>query len=520
MQSLTHVVHWDEDLHRWKEISAEEAVVSYGRKVSAAEHVFVCDICNQYVLLAYGEKNCPHFRHNSAEENKNCEERTFNASGARYLPKECELPLRLNGIDQRGFFLELGFLYVPEDILQEQEGQKIKIWLNDSRKPYTYLVERLQEGSITYLFAGEIPAKSYTVEAGAVLANYWPKNVHGISDKGKLFDFFTRKMLTESAEVAIGKEYYLLSRRKLTSFPGLFIKKICEKAAAPLPWHLYIIRAESFERPVAHFFRERDYLLTDALTKLQPIWPPYIEKPYAIQHDGDSVWLHMFEGKEVRIETNPRFNAFEKHFPTMARGRIFEVISKERQQLVSLGRTKVLQYMYFWRTDFAAKIHIPDVKVTDARGKSVLPGIMRHLPPEQTLCIEGAFAGKIVLRRRNIVIEEWEFQAGSPIMLSNLRMGDCVHVFQGLDIFWQIVFERLEQADDTLQEKDAETARKLASYSGEEMPMPHSWGHLPAKLQQYPQVRQWLHHQIRRSMISKAAFRHFRKFVSSLQEGF
>ena len=105
-------------------------------------------------------------------------------------------------------------------------------------------------------------------------------------------------------------------------------------------------------------------------------------------------------------------------------------------------------------------------------------------------------------------------------MLSNLRMGDCVHIFQSLDIFWQIAFERLEQADDTLQEKDAETARKLASYSSEEMPMPHSWGHLAAKLQQYPQVRQWLHHQVRRNMISKAAFRHFRKFVSSLQEGF
>lgn len=113
MASLTHVCLWDKK--GWRRISAEEAARRNPYTVSAYSHLFMCELCGQYVLLANGQKNAPHFRHSSAEQDKSCEERTIGAgSPITYQANIHETPIRLVGLNSKDFTLELGFVRIPD----------------------------------------------------------------------------------------------------------------------------------------------------------------------------------------------------------------------------------------------------------------------------------------------------------------------------------------------------------------------------------------------------------------------
>lgn len=53
MPSLTHVCMWSE--HGWRPITAYKAEQQHpGGSVSSHGHLFMCELCRQYVSLAHG----------------------------------------------------------------------------------------------------------------------------------------------------------------------------------------------------------------------------------------------------------------------------------------------------------------------------------------------------------------------------------------------------------------------------------------------------------------------------------
>ncbi len=84
-----------------------------------------------------------HFRHKISEKSKDCPERTFYPSVCMtYNVGEYELPIRICNI--AGNQLELGLLYVPQSILQEQELQHVVIQpLGNQINQYIYSFRRL-----------------------------------------------------------------------------------------------------------------------------------------------------------------------------------------------------------------------------------------------------------------------------------------------------------------------------------------------------------------------------------------
>ena len=106
--------YWKDD--GWKKITAEEFVKNNPcKKISAKEKKFWCEMCGQFVTLANGNINEPHFRHSSAELEKFCEDRSKNFYKADWLnaPKPMySLPIKIC-VEQNNFRFQVGLIRLP-----------------------------------------------------------------------------------------------------------------------------------------------------------------------------------------------------------------------------------------------------------------------------------------------------------------------------------------------------------------------------------------------------------------------
>ena len=60
--------------NQWKLVRAEEIAKTHPGKISAVSGLLRCELCDQSVGMAHGEKNVLHFRHRSKEQDKECED--------------------------------------------------------------------------------------------------------------------------------------------------------------------------------------------------------------------------------------------------------------------------------------------------------------------------------------------------------------------------------------------------------------------------------------------------------------
>lgn len=517
MASLTHVCVWSE--HGWKKITANEAARLHpGGTVSAASGLFMCELCGQYVILTEGEKNVRHFRHKISEKSKDCPERTFGPSGCMtYNEREYELPIRICNVTGNQFDLELGLLYIPQSILQEQEIQHVVIQpLESQENQYIYSLERLNPETLTYVYIGNIPAPKYKLDVGAGLRGFWPQYVRGINRSGSVFSKNTGKKLPDGADVQVGNSYYLLCVKRIhPNSPDIEIKKICEKRVSKCVWYIYEVKATSFTENAARFFLDLRYRLTEFPLFLNPIWPIYIKTPYVIQHNRDQLFMYMHGGEDI----------VEKAFPatTMKRfscpdenGKVIRVDCNGRQQLISIGRTKVLDYTYFWKDQLNKTTSKPVVEILDIHGNILNPGIQYELPEKRILCVSAQYDGSVIVLEDGILQEKRFLKAKSRIEIENIHFGTEIKVMQGLDMVWSVRYKRKLRG---VSSNDFEIVRRLKSFNGRLIPISHELGAVVNQLENYPKVKMWLYKKIRDGHMAEEAFRYFKHFVAGIQSG-
>ncbi len=136
MASLEHVCIWKNN--NWVKTTAEEAARLHpGGKVSAYSGLFRCDLCGQYVTFTDGVKNARHFRHSSAEKDKECKDRTFgygNHNSERRGVSCC--PLKITDVSFNHFSFEIGLIQVPSEYLESQ--MNIEILMKQSGSSVQY----------------------------------------------------------------------------------------------------------------------------------------------------------------------------------------------------------------------------------------------------------------------------------------------------------------------------------------------------------------------------------------------
>lgn len=514
MASLTHVCMWSEN--SWEKITVANAVKLYpSGTVSAHSGLFMCELCGQYVTLTDGGKKTRYFKHSAYETNKNCPERTFGYSTSMtYIAREYELPIRLCNVTNNQFDLELGLLYVPQLILQEQKIQQVIIQSSGNvSSRYVYAFERLKPETITYVPIGNIPAERYEIISSNELEVFWPHYVKGVDSAGSIFDKETGKKLTEDADVQINKSYYLLGTNKLCiNYQNINIQKLSEKRVYSCVWYIYEVRATAYSEEVARFFWDLHCRLTEFPVCLQPIWPLYVETPYAIRHNRSQLSIHLRGQSDVTAKIFPA-TSINRFICPNGKGQIINIDCKERQQLISVGRTKILQYTYLWKETLDEIAPKPVVEVTDANDNKVNHGIQNELPEQHLINIVSPFDGIAIILKDAVVLEKRYLVADRRTVIDDIHLGLEIKVFQGLDLVWTVRYERKQKEFST---NDDTILKKLKAFNGKLIPISHSIC-VGNKLKKYPKVKKWIYQKIRAGYMPEDAFRYFQHLVVKLK---
>lgn len=513
--SLTHVCMWSDN--GWKRITAKQAARLHpGGTVSAHSGLFMCELCGQYVILTDGDIRTRYFKHSASEKSKDCPERTFAAGyPISYSVQEHDLPIRITGISATSFRFEVGLIRAPISSLSNDFCIEIRP-KGISNVRYVFAKERLNYDSITYLPIGERPFEKYTLSfqnGNDKLHEFWPTEIKGVDSEGTLFEKISGKKLSYDADVEIGKEYYLLKRGYIyrKSYSGMQIQKIAQKQIEWENWTLYVVSASVFNEDAARFYLDFHCRLTDHPVSLQPVWPIFVEGNYIVKHNQNSTYM-LVEGNVATVKTFPPVTVSKLYYNT-SQPKLYRVFCTGRQQLISAGRTQVLQYTYFWKEPLDHVGLQPKVLVTDLSGVEIDPGESDTLPRNNTLRFQSIFDGELIISNNNRIIDKRKIFADKYIELDGLSYDLSVQVIIGLDVIWKINFKKQRPI---IAKEEIEFLERITNVSGTTIPAPHSLKNILAGMNRYPQICQWIQKCIKSGTINEQSYRRLQMAYRSM----
>ena len=113
----------------------------------------------------------------------------------------------------------------------------------------------------------------------------------------------------------------------------------------------------------------------------------------------------LVEGNVSAVKTFPSV-ALRQLSHNSSQTRLYEVSCAGRQQLISAGRTRALQYTYLWREPLDQMGMVPEVSVTDLTGGAVASGEANILPHNKTLRIKSSFDGELIISNKSHVVDK------------------------------------------------------------------------------------------------------------------
>lgn len=481
--SLSNVLMWT-DKHGYRPVTELEAAQVYHETVSAHSGIFICGICTQAVTFTAGNIRVRHFRHNSAAENKDCEERSVQYGNAqpnyRFQQTLHTLPFRLT----KKYRLELGLLALSKDCLIRYSGQTLRI-AGQGTKTFSYdIAERLLPERLTWLDVGNAPAKSYALSlpAGLSLPSQWPHQVDGI-DTIALFDAETGKRLPPRPDVEVDREYIVAIRGKPYWIPP---SDASQKIIPPHEhgwsgWTLCKVKALRFSKMAARFFLQFQAMLTNRVPSIFPLWPAFVRTPHLIYHDAEELFIFV-GGEDTKVRLFPPAS---QAILKSGRARIIrftagirkQVLTGASAQLLEVGRTHMLRYDYFIRRKFDQVAPLPEVKITNSHGAVISEDWVESISPGSTIGIFAPFDGEILLENDGVIFDRQKLKSSEELRLK-VNTGQIVTIFQGLDRIRSLVFarpgqKRFEGGQNKALWDDALLYRRLSHLTGDEVPAVH-----------------------------------------------
>lgn len=511
---LTHVCVWDATIG-YRRITVEEASAMYPSTVHANSGHFVCELCAQSVgftkaRVGTGTRN---FFHNSAEQNKKCEDRQVNFDPAYGRSIICmnshTMPLRLV-ITNIGFELQLGFFYPP---VNDARCDKIIISCNGDK--YVYLYNRIEREKTTYLSVGSIPSDKYEIEyenANTELNRFWSKKVTGISPNGSFFDARNGRILQSGGKAYSDSTYYLLSCSSLDSIDTpiddieVIELKRC-KGKTFFTWYLYKIHVKRFSELSAKFFLRFAIFLTEKPTKFYPVWPAYVQAPYCLYHNAAEIYYYLC-GDDAELKSFPSTtDVYNTHI-----GRLYRLSTQLREQLVSLGKSGALGFAYLVRQSLNKIKPLPCVKIKDIDGTLLIDETYIKLPRLKLISVTAPYDGKAVIMSNGKIKYIYKINGTQTLMIDGLSLGMEIYIYQGCDFIRRVAFEK-KRSNDKGALPDNLLVSKLNSCTGPTAPISHAIGSLTKGLTDYPLTRKWLYNAERKGYIPRSALNILRNII-------
>jgi hypothetical protein len=498
---LTHVCIWSES--HWKRITAQEAAQDHpGGTVHARSGLFMCEQCHQYVAFTDGPLRDRYFKHSAEEKSKDCPERTFTVSKAlTFSAGSHSLPIKIRILSRNHFSFELGFIAVPDCTIGKRDNRKIIIYTDNDSLSFTYSFSRLESQTTTYLPVGDSPSLQYKIElhdSNSALHEYWPSEIEGIDSEGAVFDADTGKKLPSDADVTIDQNYYILTNNQIWgNFNHIKCSELCRVSIHWTTWYIYNVIANDLNEETARFFLQYHCRLTDKPIKLYPIWPICILSPYMVLHSEDRIYFYLQGDATPKVfpYTLCRTSYFEM-------GKLIHIECKDRQQILSAGRAKVLRYTYLWKENLNKNAPLPEATVCSDDGELFAAGIIDKLPPHRAINISVPFDGFVLVKRRDLVISKIKLNSASRTRIDSITVNSTIEIFIGCDCAWRALYVKkpvIDSVDDKI------LWRQLVAASGNEILIPHSIGAIIEQLHEYPLVNKWLYKAVRRGRVPRKA---------------
>jgi len=500
---LTHVCIWDPQVG-FRRTSIGEACELYPHGASAKFGYFVCELCAQNVLLTAPGDNVQHFRHDPSSPNKECDERQqyFDPTYGRRLKSlnSHDMPLRLS-VNKNDFRFEIGFFNPADDVVH---CDKIRIF-TENDGVYEYSAERLETQKTTYLGAGEFPSKSYRlqyVNADQSVSKFWNNYVDGVSRGGTLFDYKSGRIIPLGGKAYFGNDYFLLQSSPLyTLCSDISCVEISKKFDAHGKcWRLYKIAIRAFTEEAARFFLKYSIFLTERPTKFYPIWPTYVKDPYFIYHNSNFLYFYLC-GDDAELKSYPAHS----NSSVANQGKVYSIVSKEREQLVSIGKSGALGFTYLIKQPLNRSANRPQIEIFDDKDSLMEEDSYSFLPRNKTIFINCDFDGRIVVKRNNVTIRIYAIIAEQNTVVDDLTYNTEVHIYQGLDCVRTISFYKSTKSIELIS-SDEVLLQTLMSCSGPSMPATQRMTVMMSNVHGYPMTKAWLRKKIRSGTIPIAAF--------------
>ncbi|WP_316631099.1 hypothetical protein [uncultured Ruminococcus sp.] len=503
---LTHVCIWDSTIG-YRRITVEEASALYPYGVSASSGHFVCELCGQNVGFSKAriDTGTRYFFHNSAEQDKDCEERQtyydtlYNRS--IWSINSHTMPLRIALM--HGFFeLQLGFFFPPVNYAR---CDFIRISCDAGK--FNYSFDRIEKDKTTYLSVGSIPSTKYEIEydnPSTQLLMFWSKKVIGIRPSGSLFDARSGKIIQPGGKASSDHFYYLLlgSTLPLSEVPiDIEATELtqCREHSYSV-WHLYRIEVKRFSELSAKFFLRYAIFLTEKATDFYPIWPAYVKDPYCLYHNAAEIYYYLC-GDDAELKSFPSTkDVYNTHI-----GRLYRLSTQLREQLVSLGKSGALGFAYLVRQSLNKTKPLPCVEIKDTDGTLLIDETYIKLPRLKLISVTAPYDGKAVIMSNGKIKYIYKINGTQTFMIDGLSLGMEIYIYQGCDLVRKIVFEKKSaDADNSLS--DIVLVKKLKACTGPNITISHGVGAIAGKLSEYPLTREWLLKAIRRGEIPRSAY--------------
>lgn len=509
--SLNNVYYWNKD--GWKKVTAEEFVRDHPDiKISAKDEYFWCEMCGQYVSLANGNVNKPHFRHSSEELKKDCDDRAKNFAKSDWiksLQPSYDLPLKIC-LEQNNFYFKIGLTRLPHQIFDEVKRCRVKIQSAKEILNCCDLSDYLIEGATTWLDLGSSPVRFYSLILKPKISGigfYWSDEIEGVNPHGTLFDVNTGRKILNDADIKVSSKYYLLTTNQyIRSSESVKVEYLTCKNIFRDKWFLYEVEATKLSEEAAKFFLNYHCRLTANPISIIPIYPVNTQDDDVIYCDSRKIFVYFSGNAKIKFfpQTGNSILFEEKN------SKLMEVICNERSKMVAVGRSQILQCLHFWKDLPGSEVKLPKLEVKDVNGKIIESGIYYRLPKNLILQVYAEFDAQIVVSENNDIKNKYFLKAEKFFDIFNIKFGTEIKIFQGLDCVWKGIYQREEKG---ILGSDTEVFLKLEHGKGKKIKVPHTWGSIANKLKNYPQVKCWLYKSIRAGFVSEESYLIFRQFI-------
>lgn len=531
---LEHVCRWTAS--GWVQTSIDEIKKLHPFGISEANHILRCELCGQPVAFRPGSSSySPHFKH--ARSDIPCIEKTDSYYYHRSFREDywARLPLAIVSYNKSDITFGIGIPLPPS--LSKQQIQNLKIYIGTGKNIKTYNGERLRNDSITYLHFSNLTSESIHVSLNSTIKNFHFSNVDPFKKKGTVFKCISSRSdvkairLSPYAPVYLNQEYLILVSIENTYLISSYISfrdsiQIASAQASTMigdkTWILYKVQVTKYTQFAVDFFLMFDMRLVDREEKVVPLWPPYFNGVYITRYFGSKLWLSVPEDYTLALYPQNQYfwsrsESDVSVLCTSPNHRIESIATEQKDQLVSFGKKRELDFVYLENAKGSANKIIPDLNVYC--DNHLLTDYINRLLPSDTKHLEicAQYDGKITIFRDDKVFSILKFKSSQLVTVPSFTKGDVIEIRIGLDLAARL---RIDKPLPKAKSSDLQAIHKIIlSNRNDNILIPADFRNLIPFFKNDPVIYQWMIKVIQHKVVSAAKYKHLKATSKKLSNG-